>query len=196
MRTIQPDSLSERLKQGNGLRVIDVREPDEYARGHVPGARCIPISSLHDVAAHWSDDTETVLVCWSGARASQAADELEKMGLTRTTLLSGGTKAWLKAGLPTERTMRGIPLQRQVLLSAGLVLLLSFGLALANPWFLAIAVFVSAMLVVAGVTGFCPMAIALSRMPWNKKLPAGPGGEAGRASNPRGSTGGACSCQV
>jgi rhodanese-related sulfurtransferase len=179
MMKIQPFELRDRLQNGNGIRVIDVREPDEYARGHVPGARCVPASGLGDVVNQWTDDEQTVVVCWSGARASLAADRLESMGFHHVAVLDGGTKAWQKAGLDTVRTKRGIPIQRQVLIGAGLVHLLSLGLALVNPWFLSLAVFASSMLVVAGMTGFCPMAIALARMPWNKSIEDSSGNAAG-----------------
>jgi rhodanese-related sulfurtransferase len=177
-----PIELQKRLQRGNGVRVIDVREPDEFARGHISGARCVPASGLDDVAAQWRDDTETVVVCWSGARSLSAADRLKNMGFTRVAVLDGGTRAWKKAGLETERTRRGIPVQRQVLIGAGLVNLLSFGLALIDPWFLALAVFASGMLVVAGMTGFCPMAVALARMPWNRKIDRASGDAAGSVS--------------
>jgi rhodanese-related sulfurtransferase len=180
--TIEPIELQKRLQSGNGVRVIDVREPDEFARGHMPGARCIPASGLDDVATQWRDDTETVVVCWSGARSLSAADRLKGMGFTRVAVLDGGTRAWKKAGLETVRTKRGIPVQRQVMIGAGLVHLLSFGLALIDPWFLALAVFASSMLVVAGMTGFCPMAVALARMPWNGKIDEVSGDDAGSTS--------------
>jgi hypothetical protein len=122
------------------------------------------------VAGQWNDDRETVMVCWAGQRAQQAAEQLHGMGFTHVTMLEGGTKAWKAEGLPLERERAGIPLSRQVFIGAGVFILAGLGLALLNPWFLVLDVFVGVMMISAGATGFCPMAMGLAKMPWNRKL--------------------------
>jgi rhodanese-related sulfurtransferase len=87
--------------------VIDVCEPDEYAAGHVIGARSVPLASLAD-----SKDLPTnkelplVVVCASGARASRAAATLRKMGYAKAAPLGGGLKAWREANMPVESSAK------------------------------------------------------------------------------------------
>lgn len=85
--------------------VIDVREPDEYAAGCLPGAVNIPRGVLEfRIDGHpllqGRKDTEIVLYCQSGGRSALAAEALGKMGYTRVFSLAGGFKAWSEAGFP------------------------------------------------------------------------------------------------
>jgi hydroxyacylglutathione hydrolase len=83
--------------------VVDVREPVEYAGGHVPGAVSIPQA---DLALHLDQlprDRELLIVCEGGTRSARAARFLKQTGFSRVTNLVGGTGAWRRAGLPTER---------------------------------------------------------------------------------------------
>jgi glyoxylase-like metal-dependent hydrolase (beta-lactamase superfamily II)/rhodanese-related sulfurtransferase len=82
--------------------VLDVREPAEYAAGHVPGARSLPQAEL---ALHLDElprDQEVVVVCEAGTRSVRAARFLKQMGFVQVTNLAGGTAAWRAAGLPIE----------------------------------------------------------------------------------------------
>lgn len=86
-----------------GVSVVDVRTPDEYAAGHVPGAVNVPIEGL-DVndpvfVAH-GKEAPVYLVCASGRRSSRAADLLAEAGYTVVNV-EGGTQAWIAAGHPT-----------------------------------------------------------------------------------------------
>ena len=77
--------------------------------------------------------------------------------------------AWAEAGLPTNSLTSRMPIMRQVLLSAGVLILTSFALAFSvHPSFIFLAAFVGAGLTFAGVTGWCGMAFVLAKMPWNK----------------------------
>lgn len=85
-----------------GCVVIDVREPDEYAAGHVPGARLLPLGEL---AARHEEIAETDrlhVICASGKRSLQAARWLKDMGYDAVSV-AGGTIAWTEAGLPVDR---------------------------------------------------------------------------------------------
>jgi rhodanese-related sulfurtransferase len=85
--------------------LIDVSEPDEFAAGHVAGARNIPLAQLEGHKSLPSNKAlPLVLVCASGARASRAAATLRKLGYERAQALSGGLKAWREASLPVEKT--------------------------------------------------------------------------------------------
>ncbi len=88
--------------QASGALVVDVREPAEYAAGHVPGAISIPQA---DLALHLDQvprDRNVLVVCEGGVRSLRAAKFLHQTGFSKVTNLVGGTSAWRKAGLPVE----------------------------------------------------------------------------------------------
>ena len=98
-------SAAEAARQhAGGAVLIDVRESDEFAKGHAAGA--VPLSkgvielrieeAVPDVA------TPIVCYCGGGFRSALAADNLQKMGYTNVTSMAGGFKAWKDAGLPTS----------------------------------------------------------------------------------------------
>ena len=82
--------------------VLDVRTPDEFASGHVPGAMNIPIDQLAARTGELDPQREVVVYCERGPRASRAADALVAAGFSDVKLLSGHMSAWRDAGLPTE----------------------------------------------------------------------------------------------
>jgi hydroxyacylglutathione hydrolase len=86
-----------------GAVVVDVREPAEYAEGHVPGAVSIPQAELANRLADVPRDREVLVVCEGGTRSARAARFLQQTGFSRVTNLSGGTSGWRTAGHPTER---------------------------------------------------------------------------------------------
>jgi rhodanese-related sulfurtransferase len=89
--------------QAHRALVVDVREPNEYAAGHVPGAISIPQA---DLALHLQEvprDRDVLVVCEGGARSLRAAKFLHQTGFANVTNLVGGTSAWRQAGLPIER---------------------------------------------------------------------------------------------
>lgn len=81
-----------------GDTVIDVRSPDEYASGHIAGARNVPIDTLSS-AVDSLPDGPVLTACSMGGRAARAADLLDAAGRIAFTI-DGGTKAWQAAGLP------------------------------------------------------------------------------------------------
>jgi len=85
-----------------GADLIDVREPDEYAEGHLPGARHVPLGTfLVSPREHIKQDN-VVFVCAVGARSAVACEMAAAIGLTRVYNLEGGTKGWVARGLPIE----------------------------------------------------------------------------------------------
>ncbi len=88
-----------------GALVIDVREPAEYAAGHVPGARPIPMSQLPDQHAELPRTTPVYVICASGNRSLAAADFLVRAGVDAWSV-AGGTGAWVRAGHPLIRGTR------------------------------------------------------------------------------------------
>jgi rhodanese-related sulfurtransferase len=92
--------VQRRLAAGE-IGVLDVREPDEWQAGHIPGARWIPLGDL-DVRFGELDQTrEWVCVCHLGQRSALAAGLLAEEGF-RAANLAGGMAAWEQQGLPTE----------------------------------------------------------------------------------------------
>ena len=84
--------------------LIDVCEPEEFAAGHVAGARNIPLAALEGHKSLPSNKTlPLVLLCSTGARASRAAAMLRKLGYEKAQPLTGGLAAWREANLPVER---------------------------------------------------------------------------------------------
>lgn len=82
--------------------LIDVREVDEYAAGHLPGAINVPLSDLQNRVDEIPKDTPVVLVCRSGGRSARAGEFLAAQGWDNLTNLLGGTVGWVEAGYPTE----------------------------------------------------------------------------------------------
>lgn len=88
--------------------VVDVREADEYAAGHLPEARNIPLGKFAERAGELEKfkDRPVILCCSSGIRSSKAAGELQKLGFTRLKNLDGGVDSWRQAGLPLKKGTR------------------------------------------------------------------------------------------
>ena len=105
---IAPDQLAAQ----DDCVLIDVREPAEYAQGHLPGAINLPRGVLEfQIHAHPAmacttsealavADRELVLYCLTGGRSALAADSLEALGFIDVHSLAGGLEAWRNAGFP------------------------------------------------------------------------------------------------
>ena len=93
MKTISAREVQKRLKKGEILNIIDVREAYEFQEGHIPGAMNIPLSLL-EFRVHELDKKEPyIFLCHSGARSSLAVQYLESLGLDVTNM-EGGMLAW------------------------------------------------------------------------------------------------------
>jgi rhodanese-related sulfurtransferase len=165
MKTLDPT-----LVQNFSGRRIDVRGLDEFAAERLDGSECVPLDRLLEAAGRWDPAAPLLLICKMGTRSQQAHDQLSRAGFTDLQVLAGGLDACRKAGLDLISERTPLPLMRQVFIIAGSLLLLGLALgALFSPWFYALAWFVAAGLVLAGVTGFCPLAKTLALMPWNRQ---------------------------
>jgi rhodanese-related sulfurtransferase len=80
---------------------VDVRQPDEYAQGHIAGSILMPLDQVAQRAKELPDDRILMTVCRSGARSSIAANILRRMG-REVVNLEGGMLAWQRQGLPVE----------------------------------------------------------------------------------------------
>lgn len=154
----------------NKAVLIDIREPDEYAREHIAGSRHVPLSSFNATDFPDSHDKTAVFHCGSGNRTRQAAQQILSTGFGAVYHLEGGLQAWKEAGLAVNINRKApISIMRQVQIAAGSLTVLGILLAvLVSPWFMALSAFVGAGLMFAGVSGTCAMANLLALMPWNR----------------------------
>src|SRR3954451_4011711 len=94
---IDVDELAKR--QGDGSFVLDVRQPDEYAEAHVPGAVLIPLNELAGRQDELPDDQPLLVICASGVRSARAVEAL-RVAVYDASNVVGGTVAWIDAGFP------------------------------------------------------------------------------------------------
>ena len=175
MREIEVSQLSTMCEQGGAAQLVDVRSVGEFAAGHAPGAVNIPLEEIERRLGDLNAEQTLVLICKGGTRAGIAAEFL-KDKRRNLAVLRGGTEAWAKAGLPLVVSAKSRwALERQVRLAAGLLLLSSVVLALTvYPPMVYLAGFVALGLTGAGLTDFCPMALLLAKMPWNRASKTAP----------------------
>ncbi len=157
--------------------IVDVREKDEFEAEHVKESVHVPLSSFASQAPGILEqikDQEIVLMCRSGKRAQLARDQIAAMGFDlQCQVYKGGILAWKKQGGPTVATRKNhFPILRQVQIVAGFLVLMAVIAAFSvDIRFAALAGFVGAGLLFAGITGQCLMAELLAKMPWNKRNP-------------------------
>jgi rhodanese-related sulfurtransferase len=104
VQEISADDLQEALEEGEELLLVDIREPYEYAKGHIPGTLLIPRGLLEGAAdpnnphrieaLHSARERPVVVLCNTGGRAAMAADTLMQMGFGQVRSLAGGLKMW------------------------------------------------------------------------------------------------------
>jgi len=87
----------------DGLALIDVRESGEWANGHAPGARHVPLARLRSDAQSELAQDGVIFVCAAGVRSEAAARFALECGLRNVYSLSGGMRAWARAALPLAR---------------------------------------------------------------------------------------------
>ncbi len=99
MREIDIDQVAVALE--GGAAVIDVRETEEYAEGHLPGARNLPMGVLTSRLEELDRTAPVHVICASGNRSSAMTDVLVAQGFDAVNV-QGGTKAWIESGRPVE----------------------------------------------------------------------------------------------
>ncbi len=173
MRHISVHSFKEVVaaEAGNSsVDFINVCTPAEYKEKHIAGVRNVPLDELSKRVGEFSGKQTVYVHCRSGRRAEQAITTLNALGVTAELVnVEGGILAWDEAGLPTRSLTGRMPIMRQTLLTAGLLIMLSLLLSwTVDPMFSVLTVFVGAGLSIAGATGWCGMSSLLAKMPWNK----------------------------
>ncbi len=169
--TITPNRLDELCRNGQSINLIDVRTPAEYREVHVGIAKNMPLDRLDaNAIAVQSGGLAMPLyvICKSGGRSRQACEKFATAGFTNVFSVEGGTSAWEQSGFAVVRGQKTISLERQVRISAGLLVLLGAGLSYVNPLWITLSAFVGAGLVFSGITDTCGMGLILAKMPWNQ----------------------------
>jgi molybdopterin/thiamine biosynthesis adenylyltransferase/rhodanese-related sulfurtransferase/molybdopterin converting factor small subunit len=94
--------LKQRLDRGEHLRIVDVREPNEYQINRIPGADLIPLGEIPRRYAELDPDQELIVHCKMGARSAKAADFLRSVGFKKVLNLRGGILDWVDKVDPSQ----------------------------------------------------------------------------------------------
>jgi rhodanese-related sulfurtransferase len=106
VRETTVEEVKTRLDRGDKFVLVDVREDNEWAKDHLPGAVHLGKGIIErDIEAKYPDlDTPLVLYCGGGFRSAMAADNLQKMGYTTVISMDGGIRQWRERGYPLEES--------------------------------------------------------------------------------------------
>lgn len=166
---LTPKELADRLTNQPALRIIDVRDPEEYRACHLPGAVNVPLETIVDAIPGVPHDEPVVVVCKGGMRSSMACARLAKAYRTMYNL-KGGTDHWRELGYPGVSSPKalGSP-EGQSYLIGGLLAITGAILAVTvhRNWAL-LSALPGFGLTLYATTGFCPMKFFLEHMPWNQ----------------------------
>lgn len=106
-KSVSPNEATMLINREDAV-ILDVRETAEFANGHLPEAKNVPLSKLKERTAEIERYKERPLIvcCASGTRSASACGELKKLGFTKLFNLAGGVDAWKSAGLPLKKGVR------------------------------------------------------------------------------------------
>jgi rhodanese-related sulfurtransferase len=151
-----------------GAELIDIREPDEFARQRIAGAINVPAARL---GMFQPAGRQPIFVCRSGHRTAVHCRQIDESAGKEAYVLDGGIDAWRAAGLPMETDPdQPLEIMRQVQIAAGFLVLVGILASLViHPAWIGVSTFVGLGLMLAGVTGWCGMAKLLALLPWNRK---------------------------
>ena len=94
--SIEPVELARRLKEGEPIHLLDVRDPIERQISELPGAEFVSIQLLDDWIGKHEQDETIVVICRTGSRSGRAVKKLRKAGFQNALNLSGGLNAWAR----------------------------------------------------------------------------------------------------
>lgn len=170
MTQITVNELREKMNQGTGVTVIDVRTGAEHRAVHINGVRNIPVEFISQHIDELKQMDVVYVHCHSGGRSAMVCEDLALHGVTQLVDVKGGIQAWIKQGFPVVKTKKwAIPVMRQVMIIAGGLVLSGVVLShfVAAPW-IWLSAAVGTGLLYAGLSGHCMMSDLLSKMPWNR----------------------------
>lgn len=102
MKNLDPKEVARLLKQ-DAILLIDVREANEYAAGHIKGAQLVPLSSFDPHSLPEGGGRAIVFHCGVGGRSAKAVATCQAAGVAIDSHMKGGIQAWIAAGLPVEK---------------------------------------------------------------------------------------------
>jgi rhodanese-related sulfurtransferase len=104
VRETNCQEVKERMEKGEKLNLVDVREDNEWTKGHLPGAKHLGKGVIErDIETAIPDkDAEIILYCGGGFRSALSADNLQKMGYKNVKSMDGGWRGWTERGYPVE----------------------------------------------------------------------------------------------
>ncbi len=167
---ISVEEVKHLVKNGAARSIIDVRTPGEFATEHVANSILLTVDSIEEnLEKVMAIPAPRLLMCQSGNRASNAQKILEKHHIFGTMVIVGGMNAYRTvAGSELIKNRKRMSLERQVRITAGILILVGLGLSMVNQGFLFLSAFVGCGLIFAGITDYCGMGMILAKMPWNK----------------------------
>lgn len=170
-------TASQWINAGHAV-LVDVREPAEHASSHIPQATLMPLSRIksESLASPPHRSRKLIVHCQAGGRSAQVARQWTAQGDMEVYSMTGGINEWKSAGLPVAQSTQRprLDVQRQLQITIGLGVLTGVTLgAFVSPWFLVLAGVFGAGLTLAGITGLCPLAMLIAKMPWNQRAVAG-----------------------
>ena len=136
IQTITPKGLSELIRSGKKVDLIDVRTPVEYREVHADIAKSLPLDQLNleKIASLRTDASQPLyIICKSGGRGKQGCEKLLSLGQSNVINVEGGTTAWEQAGLPVVRGKKAMSLERQVRIAAGALVFTGSALGFFRP---------------------------------------------------------------
>ncbi len=176
-RTLKANDFIDEFKRNKNLLIVDLRTPAEVASERLDNCIHLPIDELNETALKqhienksMTADEPVYLLCQSGARANMAVAKLNKCDDISFVVLEGGLNALKQHGIDIKNddSRNIISLERQVRISAGLLILLTSMLGfIVHPMFYILTALIGAGLTFAGITDICMMGMVLARMPWN-----------------------------
>jgi len=102
VHSVTPEEARDLVAQG-AVQMVDVREDEEWTTGHVAGARHVPLARLRSDPSSELGDGGIIFVCAAGVRSETAARLASASGIANIYSMSGGTRGWVRAGLPLVR---------------------------------------------------------------------------------------------
>ncbi len=102
---VSVEEAFKRLNENDDLQIVDVRREAEYVGGHAPKAVYLTLSNLEKSVDNLDKNKPTYVICAGGYRSSAGTSILERKGFADLHNISGGTSAWIKAGLETEKDL-------------------------------------------------------------------------------------------
>tara|TARA_R110001592_G_scaffold29350_5_gene106529 strand:+ start:1301 stop:1831 length:531 start_codon:yes stop_codon:yes gene_type:complete len=174
-KSISVEQAAALIKNGEAV-LIDVREPDEFKESHIAYAISVPLSVL-EVGFQMLEipAKKTILFqCLKGSRGQMACERIQGLGSCQNKIINieGGIEAWKAQGLPiieSSTSSANISIFRQVQIIIGFLIALCVVIGFTGVQIaFVLAGILGAALCFAGLTGWCGLAMILSKMPWNK----------------------------